>query len=275
MWLKLLIAQTTTGTAFYIYDESKKQVPFWVFASDGISFDRAYEHDLLVLGVGQRQAVLVQFPKAGTYTVMQGLLNDFQGDGEGIGPDYPDGPDLPMAFIVVTDAPAAVQPVDLSALRFTPGMRPDEAITDAMVNRQITVNFQVLSQLTNLPVPQFNINNEPFAVKDISKRLRAGSSTEWTVASNMNYFHPIHIHVNPFQVLSMSTSFMPGTKLREAALNTNLVPLGQWRDTALILPFGQTVLRQHYEAELVGKTVFHCHFLDHEDQGMIKAIMIK
>lgn len=51
-----------------------------------------------------------------------------------------------------------------------------------------------------------------------------------------------------------------------------------WRDTAFIPPLGSTVIWQHFghgrSDAFQGKTAFHCHFLDHEDQGMIAAFMI-
>jgi hypothetical protein len=40
-------------------------VPFFVFASDGISYDRAYLKEMLVIGPGQREALLVQFSTTG------------------------------------------------------------------------------------------------------------------------------------------------------------------------------------------------------------------
>jgi prophage tail gpP-like protein len=37
-----------------------------------------------------------------------------------------------------------------------------------------------------------------------------------------------------------------------------------------------TVINQRFGESIAwtGKTVFHCHFLDHEDQGMIAAMII-
>jgi FtsP/CotA-like multicopper oxidase with cupredoxin domain len=227
---------------------------------------------------------------------MQGVINDFQDDGAGVGPDYPDGPDEPIAFFVVTEAKATAgqiagnkrqqqqhlragkvvsTAIDVDSLVFTPGIPSSKAITNADIEQQLTVTFQVLSSLSKMPVPQFVIDGAPFDYRNISATFARGSGAEWTVASAMNYFHPIHIHVNPFQVMNMTTGFMPGTKLQAAAMSTSLEPWGQWRDTALVLPFGETIIRQRYSATVAGKTVFHCHYLDHEDQGMMKAMMIK
>ena len=71
-------AQVITGSAVYFVDAQNEVLPFWVFASDGISYRRAYQKQMLVIGPGQREGVLVQFASAGTVRVMRGHLNDFQ-----------------------------------------------------------------------------------------------------------------------------------------------------------------------------------------------------
>jgi Multicopper oxidase len=70
---------------------------------------------------------------------------------------------------------------------------------------------------------------------------------------------------------------LPGNySLADAVAQTNLIPAGQWRDTVFIPPFGQTIIYQRFGEDnaFAGKTVYHCHFLDHEDQGMIAAFLI-
>jgi Multicopper oxidase len=71
---------------------------------------------------------------------------------------------------------------------------------------------------------------------------------------------------------------LPGNySLADAVAQTNLLPPGQWRDTVFIPPFGQTIIYQRFGEDnaFAGKTVYHCHFLDHEDQGMIAAFLIE
>ena len=67
-----------------------------------------------------------------------------------------------------------------------------------------------------------------------------------------------------------------GVPLKDAIKTTNLMPAGMWRDTVFIPPFGLTVIHQQFgqSKAWTGKTVYHCHFLDHEDQGMISAMII-
>jgi Multicopper oxidase len=159
-----------------------------------------------------------------------------------------------------------------------------KSIKPKEIANQVTVTFQVQSNVDLAPVTQFVIDGNLFDVKHISKSIAADSALQWTLASNMSYFHPFHIHVNPFQVQSSSSAFLPGRlpagSLKDAVLSTSLEPTKTWRDNVFIPPFGTTVIYQRFGdsasggVSYAGKIVYHCHFLDHEDQGMIAAMMI-
>jgi hypothetical protein len=78
----------------------------------------------------------------------------------------------------------------------------------------------VQSDLSKLPIPQFVIDGamslsralaalvtlphlspgEGFDVHKTTREVVQGTAVQWTLVSTMNYFHPFHIHVNPFQV---------------------------------------------------------------------------
>jgi len=67
-----------------------------------------------------------------------------------------------------------------------------------------------------------------------------------------------------------------GRNLYDALIDTNLVPSNMWRDTVFVPPNGYATIKQRFGESVAwtGKTVYHCHFLDHEDQGMISAVEI-
>jgi hypothetical protein len=87
--------------------------------------------------------------------------------------------------------------------------------------------------------------------------------------------------VNPFQVkevyIDAATLRNESIDFTQAVLDMATAPQDVWRDTIFIPDGGFTRIYQRFgggEIAWTGKTVFHCHFLDHEDQGMISAIMI-
>jgi peroxiredoxin len=71
--------------------------------------------------------------------------------------------------------------------------------------------------------------------------------------------HPFHIHVNPFEQLIRDNS---GTVVDHI-----------WRDTLFVERQTTAAIRMRFK-DHVGKTVLHCHILDHEDQGMMENFEI-
>jgi FtsP/CotA-like multicopper oxidase with cupredoxin domain len=87
--------------------------------------------------------------------------------------------------------------------------------------------------------------------------------------------------VNPFQVKEVyfdgSLLEGEGINFSQAILDTATAPENVWRDTVFVPDGGFTRIYQRFgggDIAWTGKTVFHCHFLGHEDQGMISAILI-
>jgi len=162
MHLRVVCAQTTTGSIFYILDPYDGIVPFSVFASDGISYDKPYQKNMVVVGPGQREAILLQFSKPGKYRVMQGVLADFQDNNANIGP-VPDTEDVPMAFFEVVDNGRNAVPADVNSMGFTPG-RPlaPPSLTAQQESHDIKIVFTVGNDLKKLPVPQFSVDGVGF-----------------------------------------------------------------------------------------------------------------
>jgi hypothetical protein len=90
-------------------------------------------------------------------------------------------------------------------------------------------------------------------------KVDLGSTEEWTLTSQGNN-HPFHIHVQPFEVL--------GTGVQGDKSSV-------WRDTILVPENGREVRIRIRFDKFAGKTVLHCHNLDHEDQGMMMVVDIQ
>jgi hypothetical protein len=68
-----------------------------------------------------------------------------------------------------------------------------------------------------------------------------------------------------------------GINFSKAVLDTATAPENVWRDTVFIQNLVFARIYQRFgggDIARTGKIVFHCHFRDREDQGMISAIMI-
>lgn len=270
---QVLNGQSESASVLYILDENGDVVPFWQFASDGIMYTKAYNKTMVVSGQGQRDALLMQFNKVGTYRIMQHVLPN---------PDQPGAQATihPAAFVVVSNQACLGDGTDLSTLQFIAGMGSD--IPNEDITQSINVNFQTNLQRDQAPLPQFEVDNLLTDSQRIDKMLPAGGAQQWTLSSTTNEYHPFHIHVTPYQVVSINVGSealdieLPGGNLKEV-LATVEPPL-MWRDSVLIPPFGNVVVNQRFASSTgigwAGKTIFHCHNLAHEDMGMEATFVI-
>jgi hypothetical protein len=82
------------------------------------------------------------------------------------------------------------------------------------------------------------------------------SLEEWKIVNATNNIHPMHSHEAQFQVYS-----------RNGNINLPAVDKG-WKDTVLINPY-ETVRTLVKFTEYKGIFLYHCHNLEHEDDGMM------
>lgn len=85
----------------------------------------------------------------------------------------------------------------------------------------------------------------------------------------------MHIHVNPFQVVSIANEKGADvTNPSGAAYDPDYAGLiGQWRDGIFVKVGHRAVVRTRYE-RFIGDFVIHCLILRHGDPGMMQNIRI-
>jgi FtsP/CotA-like multicopper oxidase with cupredoxin domain len=106
----------------------------------------------------------------------------------------------------------------------------------------------------------FSASDRAFGL-DHQRTLKLNTTDVWIIRTDseaLYYAHPFHIHVNPFQTW------------REGP-DGNYQTV--WRDTILVKIGEPVYLYTHYK-DFTGKFVYHCHILDHEDQGMMELVEI-
>ena len=102
------------------------------------------------------------------------------------------------------------------------------------------------------------IDGAGFDPRRIDLTARLGTVEDWIVRNTSSMDHPFHLHVWPFQVLEGGD----GT------------PDRAWKDTVNV-PAGREVRLRVRFADIAGRTVYHCHILDHEDLGMMGVIDVR
>jgi suppressor of ftsI len=110
----------------------------------------------------------------------------------------------------------------------------------------------------NSKTNQSYINGKQFNATHVTYVAELGTTEEWVIKNAAREEHPFHIHVNDFQVMAVNG------KPYQARGEQDVVPLPSG---------GEVRIRMHFN-RFVGTTVFHCHILAHEDNGMMGIIDI-
>ena len=97
---------------------------------------------------------------------------------------------------------------------------------------------------------------------------------EWTLVNTTQSLHTFHIHQTDFTIMSVN-----GKPMDERLLRDN-VPLGVHRvfaspaDTVGTIVGDTVVVRFTFEPIAAGPFVFHCHVLQHEDEGLMHNVCV-
>lgn len=83
--------------------------------------------------------------------------------------------------------------------------------------------------------------------------------------------HPIHLHGQPFQIISRSID--PGAAEDYATVKDGLVDSGL-KDTVLVMPGEKVRLIKPFQ-DFKGLFMYHCHNIEHEDMGMMRDFLVE
>ncbi len=125
---------------------------------------------------------------------------------------------------------------------------------------------------TNPPV--HTIDGKLFQDHMVDQTMHLGAIEEWTIYNDNGTggpgpAHPFHIHVNPFQVIEISS---PAIK-PPLPTPTPLPDPWVWWDNIAIPPGGYVKFLTRF-ADYTGMYVLHCHILGHEDRGMMQMVQV-
>ncbi len=103
-----------------------------------------------------------------------------------------------------------------------------------------------------------SINGKSFQMEQVDETVQAGSTEIWEFDNETgDEIHPMHIHGVQFQVIH-----------RMGGRNEIIASEKGWKDTVLVMP-GEKVKVIMTFPKYTGLFVFHCHNLEHEDDGMM------
>ena len=270
-------------------------LPMWQIALDGLTRSAVRKVDEAILFPGQRMDVLARLPERGLYC----MVND-------TGPDNLDksGPSNPPRMIAVIGATGAAAPDgDGDALLQASLIRAAEkalagqerASTRARVAAELGDGLKLTAFTWHKPIAEsevsgyrevildiiegpndatFRVNGQVYDHNRIDAVLPLGRAEEWRAIALVED-HPLHIHVNPFQVVSiLDPEGRDVTDPASPAFDPDYAGLkGEWMDTVLLKKDIRVAFRTRYE-RFTGDFVTHCHIMYHGDHGMMQNLRI-
>jgi FtsP/CotA-like multicopper oxidase with cupredoxin domain len=122
---------------------------------------------------------------------------------------------------------------------------------------------------------RWTIGGRTFGLTDVAleEKVRLGTAEAWRFRNElggmgmgmgmmMRMPHPMHIHSAQFRVVD-----------RRGPAFDGLWDVG-WKDTVLVMPGQEVTVVMRFD-DYPGLFLYHCHILEHEDQGMMRNFEIQ
>lgn len=252
---RLVRLRLVNGSNARIYELSfSDQRSFHWIAAEGGLLERSVELRAITLAPGQRAEILVDFANGRPVSLLTG----------------PDANASMMGGMGMGGAGLANNPASATVLRFEPRRmaqaRTSASLPDLLVARarpDPTKSVQRRRLVLNMGMGGgrgmgggmgLTIDGKAFDINRIDQRVRLGTTEIWEVSGDMMR-HPVHIHGVHFDVLSRS-----GDK-------PDVLDQGP-RDTVLVKEPVEFLI-QFTQPATKAPFMYHCHILEHEDNGMM------
>lgn len=228
-------------------------MPLYVVATDGHPLSQPRKMTEFFIGPGQRIEAIAIGPEAGEYPMS---TISFQNEAW----RQPD-PAQQMATVTSAGSGTAGANVETEVLRQRiAGARWIDEVRSTPIARRRRLEY---SRTPDRQV--FMINGHVMDDDRVDQTVKLGDTEEWTVVNTDRQYHNFHIHQTAFLVTEIN-----GVGPHEDSL----------RDTFSVPPAtddGPGVLKvviPFTDPVIVGRFVYHCHAVNHEDKGMMGVVEV-
>ncbi len=206
--------------------------------------------DVLITAAAGEATLTATYYDRGSMTGMMGLAGPGSADG-GVSRDG-----IALASLSVAGEQAAPPPAVPPA-----GQPADLRAAVVAAHRQFTFETGGMGpgMGPGTGMMSFSINGRKFNGNRTDTSVALQTIEEWTIVNTSFMDHPFHLHVWPMQVV------------QDAGRTPDSAP---WRDVVNVPARGQVTVRIAFN-DFPGRSVYHCHILDHEDQGMMGVIEVR
>jgi FtsP/CotA-like multicopper oxidase with cupredoxin domain len=244
------------ASASRVYQLQLADHPWWLAATDGRSLAAPVAQESVILAPGERADLLVlgdQPPDS--YALLslpydRGIATMAKSMGQSHGTHTTEEP---QTIATLDYAGTTVGEMGTSILVNLPtAMGTVETLPEPAIVREFVFDHGIDPETRD----PFLINGRAFGHHRVDVQAQVGTVEDWVLVNKAGMDHPFHLHTNGFQVISRNGQ--PET-------------LPAWRDTVNLRPYETVRIRIPFR-DFAGKTVYHCHILDHEDQGMMGIV---
>jgi FtsP/CotA-like multicopper oxidase with cupredoxin domain len=228
-------------------------MPLYAVATDGHPLSQPRKMTEFFIGPGERIEAIAIGPQAGEYAMR---TISFQNEAW----KKPD-PVQQLATIVSDGPGTATTNAEAEVLgQRVQGARWIDEVRSAPIARR-----RLLEYSRTPDRHAFMINGHIMDENRVDETVKLGDTEEWTVVNTDQQYHNFHIHQTGFLVTEVN-----GVRLNEDSL----------RDTFSIPPATATgpgvlkVIIPFTDPVIVGRFVYHCHAVDHEDKGMMGIVEV-
>jgi len=227
------------ASAARVYRLAVPGQPLVHVGSDGGLFDRPVEVPEIVLANSGRVEVLVRAPgPPGSRSVLE---------------------DLPYDRYMPQTRPAGWNGTrTLLTLETTHGPAVTSAPIPAELRPVPRLDTTDIEQRRTIVMSQGMIDGKHMDLGRVDIRSRLGTTEIWSVQNVVGMDHPFHLHGFRFQVLD-----------RDGVPE----PFPSWKDTVNVPKHSSVRIVVRFD-DFPGKWMYHCHILDHEDEGMMGILQV-
>ena len=227
---------------------------FYIIAQDGNLQNQAIETEDLVLEPGKRLEVLVYGPPAGSYDLVAEPFDT--------GPQGDAYPGQLLGTVVSGGDPVTPIPIPKS-FPVVRDLRRDP----------ISRTRDVIFSDTNDP-NVFTIDGKSYDHSCVNTVIRLGDVERWRIQNTSPEAHVFHIHQLDYQVVAVDGAEAPFVGYQDTV---SLPPAKQDPanpDSPYGIPSTVEVIIPFTDPVIVGEFVYHCHIMQHADQGMMANILV-
>jgi suppressor of ftsI len=227
-------------------------VSLYAISIDGHPLSRPRKFSEFFLGPGQRIDAIAIGPPAGEYAMGTLLFKNMAWrepfPAQQIATVVSAGPPVPGDAEAQVTRQRVARPRWIDEVRASPIARMRRLVYSRTDDRSV-----------------FMIDGRVLDDNRVDQTVKLGDTEEWTIVNTDQQYHSFHIHQTPFLVAEVDGMPQDEDSLRDT-MPISPATAERPGEIKVIIPFT--------DPEIVGRFVYHCHAVDHEDKGMMGTVLV-